>query len=120
MVTGLGKVMGDQLAAATLSQELFRNSFLHIMTVGFYLLKFIQTKNLKIFTIEEPLTDEDIERYDRISRASDVTSLAAMMGYTPEQAVKEMIKTGKLKEEDLEKMGFQNIDLSDIEKPESN
>jgi len=96
MAEGMIKLLGINTASLMLSSESIRYSIIHMMTVGFYLLKFIQRKNIKVFTNEEPLTDQDILTYERISKASNLATMAHHMGLDPKTMVKTLIKQGKL------------------------
>lgn len=113
VVGGLVKLMKEGPATYMLSQEHIRFSLVHMMIVSFYMFKWIQKKDIKIHTTEEHITQEDIEMYDRISTASDVTTMAAAHGIDPQQVVREMVKEGKLKASDLENIG---VELSDTDK----
>lgn len=109
MVGGLSKLLGSFYTSVILSNSTVRYSLIHMMTVGFYLLKFIQNKGIKIHTIEEPITADDIEAYQRLSKASDTITNTTLMGYDPKQVVQEMLKNGLLKHEDLEKLGIDGL-----------
>ncbi len=98
---------GDRYAAALLmSQETLRYAFMHQMTLGFYLLKFIQKNELKIITEEEDMTDEEIESAFRLNKAASVTALAQIAGLSGKEVVQELINRGLVTREDLEKQGL--------------
>jgi hypothetical protein len=80
-------------------------------------MKFLQQKNIKIYTSEEPLTDNDIEIYDRVSVASDLATQYTLLGGDPKAVFVELVKQGKLLVSDLESMGI-HLDEADIPKPE--
>ena len=105
LVSGMTKYMGQGMAAVIISDEMMRHSLIHMMTTSFYLLKFIQQKNIKIYTTETPVTSEEIEMYERCSRASDFTMKYASMGGDPRVALKEMLKKGLIKKSDLTALG---------------
>jgi hypothetical protein len=105
VVRGLIKLAGEAHACVMLSNESVRYALVHMMTVGFYLLKWIQKKKVKIQTTEHPVTDEDIAMYTRCSRATDSLTQFAAAGGDPKQLVKEFISDGTLKKEDLTEMG---------------
>lgn len=106
MVGGMIKLLGSYPSAVMISNEVIRHGLLYMMTVGFYLVKWLQQKEIKIHTIEEPITDSEIEMYDRISHASDISVQASTLGIDPKNILREMIKAGKLKHSDLEQFGY--------------
>ena len=113
LVHGLPKHLGRYNSAIVLSTETLKYTYLFRMTASFYLLKFIQKNNLKIVTIEEDISEQEIEKFERLNRASSAISLAHLAGVDPKDLVKEMIKRGSLDKGDLEDMG---MDLSEEDK----
>jgi len=109
MVSGLYKLMGPQLSSLLMSQEMTRYSLLFMMGVGFYLLKFIQQKNIKIHTIEEEVTQEEIDQYHRMNDASSIASIAAASGADPKEIVRILLKKGAITREDIISMGAEEI-----------
>jgi hypothetical protein len=105
VVAGMTKLMGMNAAAYMLSQEHTRYGLINMMVISFYLLKWIQQKNIKIHTLEEPVTDEEIEMYDRVSHANDMTVQFGSMGGNPKKLVRELLRRGHLKPSDLAVMG---------------
>jgi len=93
-----------------------------MMASSFYLLKFIQNNKIKIHTIEEELTDDDIDTYERLSKASSTMSLANTMGLDHKEVIKSLLKHGKIKEEDLKALGSEDIlqELNDEDKNDAN
>ena len=109
MVVSLCKLLGHPTTALMLTQDHIRYSFIEMMMIGFYLLKFIQQNNIKIHTTEEPISQEDIDMYERINRASSVATMAASVGTDPRDALRELLKAGKIKQEDLVSLGVEDI-----------
>jgi hypothetical protein len=107
IVGGMVKLMGPDHAAFMLSQEPTRYSLIHMMTVGFYLFKWLQRHEIQIHTYEESITAEEIEMYDRISHASDLSVQTAALGGNPKDMVRELLRTGKLKQSDLHTLGIE-------------
>ena len=107
---GLIKLMGQSNAIFLLSDHTTRMSLIYMMSMSFYLLKWIQQKNIKISTTEEALTDEDIEMYDRVSRASDLTVKYTAAGGDPKTAIREMMKRGLIQKEDLASLGAEDME----------
>lgn len=108
VVSGLAKSMGINLATYMLGQSHIRYGLLHMMIVAFHLAVWLKKKDIKIHTIEEALTDEDLEMYDRISNASDVITTLAAMGGDPKELLQKMIQSGQLKESDLKNFKFKS------------
>jgi hypothetical protein len=101
MVGALGRLMGIQGTAVILAIPDLRQAFAYTMGLSFLLLKFIQKKELRIHLIEQQLTEEEFEALLRRTRANNVTTLAAMAGENPREVVQEMLRQGKLTQEDV-------------------
>lgn len=112
MVGGMVKLMGEEQTAFLLSHEIIRISLIHMMTVGFSLLKWVQKKNIKIYTTEEDISDQDLAMYERVSQATDLAVQGSAAGVPPKDIIKELIKSGKLQVEDLKSMGCNIEDLN--------
>lgn len=115
----LPKILGKYSAAVMISNETIKYSFLSQMTASFYLLKFIQKNNLSIVTLEEDISDAEIEKYERLNHASSVMSLASIAGANSKEVVKEMLKHGSLTLEDIKELGI-NLDSGDTKDDKSN
>ena len=116
MVGGLNKLMGPIFTGMMLSQEHVRYGLMHMMTVSFYLLKWIQGKNIKIHTIEEAITQDDIDTFDRVNKASSVAFMAQMAGHNGKDMIREMLKSGKIKRSDLKMLGAEDLEDTEIDK----
>jgi hypothetical protein len=114
MVGGMVKLLGEEQTAFLLSHEVIRISLIHMMTVGFSLLKWIQKKDIKIYTTEEHISDEDIAMYERVSQANDLAMQGSAVGLHPDEVIKELVKRGKLETSDLKTMGY-DIDKLNID-----
>lgn len=119
-VTALTEFIGPQAASAMVSQEIFRSSLTYCMMTAFLLMHFIEENDISIYTDEQDVSDEELESYDRINKATSVASLAGMMGANPREVVKEMIKSGQLEQEDLQALGLEDIEVDEEEKKDSN
>lgn len=106
---GLAKYLDKQSAAFLLADPVMRDSLIQMMGLSFYLLKWMQQKRIKIYTLEEQVTEEEIASLDRCSRASDLVARYAKSGGNPKVAMREMLKRGLLKEEDLEHLGAEDL-----------
>lgn len=105
MVGGMTKLFGAETASYYLANEAFRYSLTHMMTVSFYLLKWIQKKNIKINTFEESISDTDIDMYKRLSKTGDTLYKGTAMGLDPNDILQKLYEDGKITIEDVEKMG---------------
>lgn len=106
VASGLIKLLGPSIGTVMMSQEETRYSLVHMMTMSFYLLKWLQKKEIHIHTYEEPVTQDDLDKYDRVSRASDLTVQMASMGGDPKKVIELLLEQGKLKTSDLKEMGL--------------
>lgn len=118
-VATLADFVGPHTAGLMVAQELFRRALTHCMMSSFLLMQFIKKNDIKIFTTEESVSDEEIASYDRVNKASSLASLAAELGTNPRDVIREMVKQGQLKAEDLEALGAEDL-ADDIESPEQN
>lgn len=98
----LPRLVGGDLAASLIAQEVVRYPLIQMMTIGFLLLKFIQKNGLKITTTEEQLSDEQIAHYERMNRASNAAVLTATLGGDPKAMLRELLKRGEITKEDVE------------------
>ena len=119
-VTALTEFLGPQAASAMVSQEMFRQSLTYCMMTAFLLMHFIEENDISIYTDEQPVTDEELEHYDRINKATSIASLAGMMGANPREVVREMLKSGQLEHEDLKALGLEDMEDDEVEKKDSN
>jgi hypothetical protein len=119
-VTALSEFVGPQTAGLMISQELFRTSLTSCMMSAFLLMQFIKKNDIKIYTSEQQLSDDELESFDRVNQASSVASLAGQLGANPRDVIREMIKQGRLKQEDLEALGAEDIMDEDVEAGEKN
>lgn len=101
LVCGLPKVIGDNLTIMMLSMEHYRHSMSMMMLLSFVLIKWVQDKKLKIVTMEEDISDEDLEKQEKIHKANSAAMISAMLGMTPEEAIKEIAKSGDVNLDDV-------------------
>jgi hypothetical protein len=116
---GLIKLMGTGEAVYLLSDHSIRMSLIYMMGMSFYLLKWIQQHNIRISTVEQSLTDEDIEMYDRVSRANEATVKYSALGGDPKQMIRELLKRGAIRKEDLATLGADDLTEEETEKNEA-
>ena len=114
MVLSLARLLGPELTSLLISQDQIRYSFVHVMMVGFYILQFLRSKDIKVHTIEEAVSDEDIATFHRVNKASGVLTLARHMGVDSREVVRELLRTGNITQEDLKTLGAESIDVEDV------
>lgn len=102
MVSGLGRTLGIRTTAFYLAQPLTQRAFIEMMCISFLLLKFVQSKGLLLHTYEEEVTDEEIEAFERKSRANDVAVMGSFMGVDPKETLKAMLDEGQITADDLQ------------------
>lgn len=113
-------LQGEYAAGLMLSQPQLRNAFLDGMMTAFFFRQFISKNDLKIYTSEEELTDDDIEHYDRVSAASGVAAMAAQLGANPKDVIRELLKSGAIKAEDLKALGAESVLKDEDEEAKDN
>lgn len=114
LVSGLGRLIGIRETGILLSDEVVRFSLIQMMSMSLLLLKFIQKEGLKIYTLEEKITEEEYEDIQRRSKAISTTIMASTMGINPQDMLNQLLKQGKITKEDIEKMtGEINDDTDD-------
>lgn len=96
IVSGLGRMIGLRETGFYLANESTRMAMMYMMCVGFLLLKYVQQHNLKIHTVEEEVSEDEMTDIDRKSQASSVGVMARLMGLDPEQILQELVKSGKI------------------------
>jgi hypothetical protein len=111
MCSGLPRLLGERHAYMTVTIEKFRYSTIMMMMLSLSLLKWVQQKNLEIVAHEEDVSDEEIEKMDKISRASSTAATGAMMGMSPKEIMQDLLKSGDLDLGEVKKM--LNLDNND-------
>jgi len=109
MTYGTVKSLGEYKAASLLSQEIIRYSMVHFGMICFLLYKLIQKKNIKVYTTEQLLTDDEVDAYDRISSIADVSTQIALMGGDPKELIQELVRGGHVSKSDLALMGAEDM-----------
>lgn len=104
VVGSLGRMIGIRNTAFHLSNETTRIAFIQTMCIGLLLLKFIQKEELKIYTYEESVSDEEIEEIDRRSKANSLATLASLAGANPQEILQHLRNEGHITDEDLEQV----------------
>lgn len=101
LVSGMGRMLGLQATAAFVTNPNTRIALIYMMMISFTMYKLIQVKGLKINTVEEEVTDEEIETIERKSKASSVANMSAMLGLDPREALEQMVERGDITKQDL-------------------
>ena len=104
-VIGLSETFGAEGAATILASEEIRYALINMMLVGFTLLKFIQKHEIKIYSTKTDISEEEVQRYKRLSKASDALTRASLLGIAPKELLKAMLSRGMLETDDLQQMG---------------
>ena len=116
-VTALSESVGQYNAGLMISQEMFRSALTSCMMSAFLLMQFVKKNDLKIYTSEEELTDEEIESLNRVNKASSIAALGSQLGANPRDIIRELLSTGQLTQEDLVALGAEDV-LDDVDTDE--
>jgi hypothetical protein len=109
-VAALTDLLGSNLTTFLLSDEATRYAIIHSMTMGYYLLKFLEKKGIKIESIEYPMTDEEIAEVKRVTARDCQLTRAIMEGRDdPKTIIRNMVRQGLLSQEDLQAIGIEDI-----------
>jgi hypothetical protein len=114
VVSGLGRMIGIYETGLYLTNETTRTAIIYMMAIGLLLLKFVQENNLTITTHEEPVSEEEIEEVIKKSKISSIATLTAAAGVNPREVLQQLVKEGKISEEDINEV------LGEAKKDESN
>lgn len=112
-VSGLGRLIGIPEAGAILTSDTLRFATHQMMGMSLLLLKFIQKKELKIYSYEEEISEEEIEDLDRRSAASRVAMMGSTLGLDTRELLAEMLRQGKITKEDIEELTGEKNDSGD-------
>lgn len=104
LVSGLGRLIGIPLTGFYLASDLAKTSFMHMMSVSFLMLKYVQEKKLTIIAVEEPVEAEELASVERKSKANSLAMMGAMSGMSYKDILKELVDKGELTQEDLQTM----------------
>jgi hypothetical protein len=104
MVSGLGRLVGTAMTGFFLASDVMRMSTIQMMCISFLLLKYVQEKKLTIYSVEEPVQEEEIQAVERKAKANSIAMLGAMSGLSYKDILKELVDKGELTQEDLANM----------------
>lgn len=104
LVSGLGRLIGIPMTGFYLASDLARMSFMHMMSISFLMLKYVQEKKLTIIAVEEPIGEEEVQTIERKAKANSLAIMGAMSGMSYKDILKELVDKGELTQEDLQNM----------------
>jgi len=121
VVSGLSRSIGISQTAFLLAQDMTMVALVEMMCLSFLMLKFMQQKELTVFTHEEDVTQEEMDEIDRKSQANNTATLAALMGSDPKAVLQRLKDEGKITAKDLRDMfGGEGEESEDDGKDKSN
>lgn len=122
LAQSLTKVVGSEYTAMMIvSQQLFRNAIMQEMLLSYYIMKFIQKNNIKIVSVEQDASDDQIDSILVKDSISSIGILAGMSGYTSKETIQALLNSGKVSEQDIINSNmFTNEQLKDILKKNEN
>lgn len=85
MSRSMVKACGLELAHFMLVSDLIKSAMIFNMTVAFLTYKFLNNNDYRIITKEDPVTDQEIADYKRMSKENETAALAAIMGLSVEE-----------------------------------
>lgn len=97
--SGLPKLLGSQMSAFYLMSFETRHAMAYMMCLSFLTLKFIESKHLKINTISEKISPEDIPKMN-VRSSPETTSGSHLL----EEVLDEIVKRGILPLDTLEQL----------------
>jgi hypothetical protein len=110
-MSGILYAAGDPRSAAFIaSQPDMRVVFTHLMLLSTYFIKLIQKNELQVVTEEIDISDEEIDKINRVNYANQLTAMGSMMGANPREMIKAMIKEGYLQKSDLSQALAEELD----------
>lgn len=124
-VIALKRLIGLPSTAVLMAHDKFKFAIIESLIVSFLLHRWMSPENkdkaITINTTEEPMTDDEMESLEKVSRITNAATLATAFGYSGTELIKELIRTGEVTEEDLKKMDI-NIDslIDEKDKKEEN
>lgn len=102
------KTLGPDLGMFLMTQHTTRDAFINMMAVGFLLMRWLDgasKKGIKIHTVEEDITEEEMNKLYKLDKITGLTSLASMSGVNPIEMLRQMVKAGQISKEDLAAIG---------------
>ena len=94
MMIALPELMGEVAAGIYIADQNTRYAIMYMGAIGFLLLKYIQQHKLKIFSIQEEITDEEINQLDQKQELTSMMIGAVSYGIAPKDLIKAIKKSG--------------------------
>jgi hypothetical protein len=69
--SGLGRYLGVGQAVLYLTDSQTKDALLQMMMLSFLLLKYIQQKDIQVYSVSEPIAKDEVDRLEEISRESN-------------------------------------------------
>lgn len=104
ILSTLGRTVGIKATAFYLAEDTTRMALIWSMCVAFLLLKYVQKHELTINTIEEKVSEEEIESFERKAKANNIATISELMGMDSQEVLKELVNQGKITEDDLSEL----------------
>lgn len=95
MSQSIVKGCGLDLAHFMLVSDLIKGAMIFNMAVAFLTFRFLKNNNYKIITNEEPISEQEIADYKRMSKENETAALAAIMGFSVDEFKEYMANQGR-------------------------
>jgi len=102
VISGLGRMLGLDHTAFYLTNETSRIALINMMSIAFLLLKFLQKNKITIRTVEEEISEEEIEELKRKADAGSAATMGAFLGLDPREVLENLVEKGDITQEDLD------------------
>lgn len=112
-ISTVGRLLSPRDTVMALGSEVTRSAFIYSMCAAFLLLKFVQKNDLKIYTTEEPASEEEINKLHRRSRIHELTLKCRSLGINPKDAINKLHEEGHLTAQELAELMGELEDESD-------
>jgi hypothetical protein len=100
-VSLLGRIMGLRTTAFLMANPMTRDAIIYAMCSSFLLLKWVQENDIVINTIEEHISQEEIDSIYRKAEANSAATMGALMGLDPQDILRKMYDEGQITKDDF-------------------
>lgn len=105
LASGLARLLGVYKTGFYLTNDDTRYSFINMMSLSFLLLKYIQQKELSIHTVEEPITEEELNNIEnRAKENAEMVASSIMSTTSNKKVVRNLLDKGLLSKEELREL----------------
>ncbi|MEK6881076.1 MAG: hypothetical protein AABY22_15765, partial [Nanoarchaeota archaeon] len=101
VVLALPDLIGVEETALLLAKANGKYALIYSMATAFLLLKYMQKHNLSIETIEEEISQQEIQKIIKRIQINNAIIIAAEEGISKEQILQSLLSLGKVTEEDI-------------------